>query len=173
MTTWGMLIDLKRCAGCGACVVACQLQNNQSPGVSWVKLDTVEWGEEAGEAGRAYLPHACMHCDNPECVAVCPTGASQKLDDGVVVVEYDACIACGYCMSACPYGARVLNEGKGNYFGEYAQAPYEPTARSVRAWWRSASSAASAPRRGCPSPACSTARRTRASSGTSTTPKAT
>ena len=125
MTTWGMLIDLKRCAGCGACVVACQLQNNQGPGVSWVKLDTVEWGEAAGEAGRAYLPHACMHCENPECVSVCPTGASQKLDDGVVIVDYDACITCGYCMSACPYGARVLNEGKGNYFGEYAQAPYE------------------------------------------------
>ena len=52
-----------------------------------------------------------------------PTGASQKLDDGVVIVDYDACITCGYCMSACPYGARVLNEGKGNYFGEYAQAP--------------------------------------------------
>ena len=103
MTTWGMLIDLKRCAGCGACVVACQLQNNQGPGVSWVKLDTVEWGEAAGEAGRAYLPHACMHCENPECVSVCPTGASQKLDDGVVIVDYDAC----------------------NYFGEYAQAPYE------------------------------------------------
>ena len=125
MTTWGMLIDLKRCAGCGACVVACQLQNNQGPGVSWAKLDTVEWGEAAGEAGRAYLPHACMHCENPECVSVCPTGASQKLDDGVVIVDYDACITCGYCMSACPYGARVLNEGKGNYFGEYAQAPYE------------------------------------------------
>ena len=92
MTKWGMLIDLKRCAGCGACVVACQLQNNQSPGVSWVKLDTVEWGEAAGEAGRAYLPHACMHCENPECVSVCPTGASQKLDDGVVIVDYDACI---------------------------------------------------------------------------------
>lgn len=125
MTRWGMLIDLKRCAGCGACVVACQLQNNQSPGVSWVKLDAVEWGEEVGASGRAYLPHACMHCENPECVSVCPTGASQRLDDGVVVVDYDACIACGYCMSACPYGARVLNEGKGNYFDEYAPAPYE------------------------------------------------
>ena len=111
MTTWGMLIDLKRCAGCGACVVACQLQNNQGPGVSWVKLDTVEWGEAAGEAGRAYLPHACMHCENPECVSVCPTGASQKLDDGVVIVDYDACITCGYCMSACPYGARSADEG--------------------------------------------------------------
>ena len=111
MTKWGMLIDLKRCAGCGACVVACQLQNNQGPGVSWVKLDTVEWGEAAGEAGRAYLPHACMHCENPECVSVCPTGASQKLDDGVVIVDYDACITCGYCMSACPYGARSADEG--------------------------------------------------------------
>ena len=48
MAKWGMLIDLKRCAGCGACVFACQLQNNQGPGVSWGKLDVVEWGEEPG-----------------------------------------------------------------------------------------------------------------------------
>ncbi len=125
MTTWGMLIDLKRCAGCGACVVACQLQNNQGPGVSWVKLDTVEWGR-GRRRGGARVPAARLHAlREPECVSVCPTGASQKLDDGVVIVDYDACITCGYCMSACPYGARVLNEGKGNYFGEYAQAPYE------------------------------------------------
>lgn len=125
MTKWGMLIDLKRCAGCGACIVACQLENNQKPGVSWGKLDAVEWGEEPGACGRAYLPHACMHCDDPQCVAVCPTGASRKLDDGVVVVDYDACIACGSCITACPYGARAVNKGEGNYFGEAEQAPYE------------------------------------------------
>ena len=125
MTKWGMLVDLKRCAGCGACVVACQLENNQGPGVSWGKLDVVEWGEEPGSCGRAYLPHACMHCEEPECVAVCPTGASRKLDDGVVVVDYGACIACGSCITACPYGARAVNKGEGNHFGAAEQAPYE------------------------------------------------
>lgn len=125
MAKMGMLIDLRRCAGCAACVVACQLENNQKPGVSWSKLDIKEWGEEIGKSGRAYVPHACMHCEKPPCVDVCPTGASRKRDDGVVVVDYESCIACGYCMSACPYGARVLNSSKENYFGAYAPAPYE------------------------------------------------
>lgn len=125
MTKWGMLIDLKRCAGCGACVVACQLYNNQSPGVSWNTLDVHEWGEEVGESGRAYVPHACMHCENPECVSVCPTGASIKLDDGVVIVDYETCIACGACITACPYNARTFNHEGGIYFDAAEQAPYE------------------------------------------------
>lgn len=125
MTKWGMCIDLNRCVGCGACVVACQLQNNQSPNVSWITLDTVEWGEEPEDSGRAFIPHACMHCEDAPCVEVCPTGASQKLEDGVVIVDYDACINCGTCMGACPYGARHSNKDGGNYFGAAEQAPYE------------------------------------------------
>lgn len=125
MTKFGMAIDLRRCAGCGACVVACQMQNNQRPGVSWNNLDECEWGRAVGESGRAYVPHACMHCDNPPCVDACPTGASVRHDNGITVVDYDSCIACGLCLSACPYGARELNTADTYLFEQAAPAPYE------------------------------------------------
>ncbi len=125
MTKYGMAIDLRRCAGCGGYVVACQMQNNQKPGVSWVELDVCEWGTKVGESGRAYVPHACMHCENPACVEVCPTGASIQREDGIVVVDYEKCIACGYCMTECPYGARKLNNAEGNMFGSEVPMPYE------------------------------------------------
>ena len=99
MTRYGMAIDLRRCAGCGACVVACQMQNNQRPGVSWNNLDVYEWGTQAGESGRAYVPNACVQCEKPACVDACPT--------------------------ACPYGARKLNRTSENMFGADVPAPYE------------------------------------------------
>lgn len=125
MAHWGMLVDLKRCAGCGACVVACQLENCQKPGISWNKLDVCEWGEKVGASGRAYVPHACMHCENAPCVEACPVGATIQRDDGVVVVDYDTCIGCQLCMSACPYDARVFNDVERNYFDATEKAPYE------------------------------------------------
>lgn len=125
MAQYAMAIDLRRCAGCGACVVACQMENNQKPGVSWNHLDSCEWGTEVGASGRAYIPHACMQCDNPPCVEVCPTGASYKAEDGVTLVDYATCIACGACITACPYGARQLNDVEGNYFDAEEPAPYE------------------------------------------------
>lgn len=125
MTRLGMLIDLKRCAGCYACVVACQLENNQKPGISWNKIDICEWGEEVGSSGRAYIPHACMHCSEPPCVDVCPTGASVQLEDGVVTVDYEACINCGSCYDVCPYEARIPNKVRVNYFNAKEPAPYE------------------------------------------------
>ena len=59
-----------------------------------------------------YLPVSCQHCDNPECVSVCPTGASYKRDDGVVLVDHSKCIGCQYCVMACPYGVRAYDTGK-------------------------------------------------------------
>ena len=109
MTRYGMAIDLRRCAGCGACVVACQMQNNQRPGVSWNNLDVYEWGTQAGESGRAYVPNACVQCEKPACVDACPTGASVRRDDGITVIDYEKCIGCRMCMAACPYNARVFN----------------------------------------------------------------
>ena len=125
MARWGMLVDLRRCSGCGACMVACQLENGQKPGISWNRVTTREWGEEPGACGRAYVPHACKQCEDAPCVAVCPTGASAQRDDGVVTVDYEACIGCGACLDACPYGARVANTVEDNYFDAAEPAPYE------------------------------------------------
>jgi phenylacetyl-CoA:acceptor oxidoreductase subunit 1 len=65
---------------------------------------------------RLFLPMQCMHCEEPPCVPVCPTGASRQRDDGIVWVEYDACVGCGYCAMACPYHARHLVRDARGYF---------------------------------------------------------
>lgn len=124
MANWGMAIDLRRCAGCYACVVACQMHNNTKPGVAWGHVDAREWGEDPDNR-RCYLPHACMQCTDAPCVNACPTSASYVREDGIVMVDYDECINCGSCVYACPYGARVQNDAEDNYFGADEPAPYE------------------------------------------------
>jgi Fe-S-cluster-containing dehydrogenase component len=100
------------------------MQNNQSPGITWGYVDRCEWGAYP-EAGAAYLPHFCMQCDDPACVAICPTGASYQREDGITLVNYEECIGCGQCMTACPYGARHLNtDGDTGYF-DAPLAPYQ------------------------------------------------
>ncbi len=71
------------------------------------------------------LPMLCMHCKNPPCVNVCPTGASYKRPDGIVVVNYDECVGCRYCEAACPYNARTFVEAIKSYFPEHGLIPYE------------------------------------------------
>ena len=105
---WAMVIDLRRCTGCRACTVACKAENNVPEGVfrTWVRYEEV--GTYPATRPR-YLPLFCNHCDNPPCVPVCPVLATYKRDDGLVLIDRDVCIGCGYCIEACPYGARHLN----------------------------------------------------------------
>ncbi|MEG1517357.1 MAG: 4Fe-4S dicluster domain-containing protein [Raoultibacter sp.] len=124
MTKYGMAIDLTRCAGCQTCVVTCQLHNNQRPGIAWGHVDALESGKWP-DSKRVYLSHACMHCEDAPCVSACPTGASVKRDDGIVTIDYEACIGCGNCIAACPYGARTLSMDDVWFFDAKTPSPYE------------------------------------------------
>lgn len=116
MTRYGMVIDLKRCIGCNVCTLACKVKNSTAPGIFWCQVSD----EESGTyplVSRHFLPRLCMHCQNPPCVEVCPTKASFQGKDGLVLIDYDKCIGCGYCIVACPYQARARNREIGGYFG--------------------------------------------------------
>lgn len=103
-----MVIDLDRCTGCRACAVACKAEHGVRLGGfrSWVSEREVG---SAPQVTRAFLPRLCNHCVEPACLPVCPTGATSKRADGVVVIDPERCIGCRHCMAACPYGARYFN----------------------------------------------------------------
>jgi len=125
---YGYALDLSRCIGCRRCVYGCVEENNQSrdPQTHWITV--LEMDKETGvnlqhadayydhetvpAPGKFYMPVACQHCDNPPCVKVCPVQATWMEPDGIVVIDYDWCIGCRCCISACPYGARRFNWGK-------------------------------------------------------------
>ena len=109
---WGLLIDTNKCAaGCDDCVKACATENAiRSTGhprtdSQWIRK--VELKDR--RSGRTHsVPVMCQHCEHPPCVDVCPTGASFKRADGIVLVDRHICIGCRYCMMACPYKARSI-----------------------------------------------------------------
>ena len=105
MTRWAMVADLRRCVGCQTCTAACKQANATPPGVQWRRVVDLEVGEYP-DVKRAFVPVGCMHCDDPPCMHVCPSTATRKRPDGVVTIDYDLCIGCGYCAVACPYQAR-------------------------------------------------------------------
>jgi phenylacetyl-CoA:acceptor oxidoreductase subunit 1 len=110
-----MVIDLAKCVGCQTCTIACKQEHALPPEVFWRYVVDCEVGEYPN-VRRLFLPMQCMHCGDPPCVPVCPTGASQRRADGIVWVEYDKCVGCGYCAVACPYRARHLIHEQTWYF---------------------------------------------------------
>lgn len=124
----GLVIDLDTCVGCHACAVACKEWNTSGTtapltdynpygakpsGVWFNRIRHYEIGDYPYNK-TVNFPMSCMHCENAECVTVCPTGASHKRpEDGIVLVDQSKCMGCNYCSWACPYGARELDRVSG------------------------------------------------------------
>jgi len=116
---WGMLVDANKCAeDCSACVDACNKENGLDIHSMPEGADAENWEQQKPRWMRTVklkdiqtghvskLPMMCQHCEHPPCEDVCPTGASFRRADGVVLVDRHTCIGCRYCMMACPYKAR-------------------------------------------------------------------
>ncbi len=115
MPKYGFVIDLKRCYGCYACEMNCKAERLTPPGVAWARVLKGERGKYPAVV-RQSLPVLCMQCEEPECAKVCPTKATVKREDGIVIVHEDQCVGCKYCAVACPYGARNFVEKWTSYF---------------------------------------------------------
>ena len=108
MAKFGMVIDLDKCTGCRACMVACKVENNTPEANLWMYVFRFEEGKYPSTR-TWFMPRPCMHCDNAPCVKVCPVGARYKRLDGLTATDFDRCIGCRYCEVACPYGVNYFN----------------------------------------------------------------
>jgi molybdopterin-containing oxidoreductase family iron-sulfur binding subunit len=121
--SYRLVIDMKKCVGCGACASICKAENGTPPKNYRCRVMRGESGKYP-TVKRYSLPVQCMHCENPPCVKVCPTGATERNSDGIVTVDKNVCIGCRACMAACPYEARNFRASLEGYFGE-ALTPFE------------------------------------------------
>ena len=123
---WGMVVDIDRCTGCQACVVACQAENNvpinteahflQRRAIEWIRIERywegVEEAEATGDPSKVkarFIPVLCQHCENAPCEPVCPVYASYHNNEGLNVQVYNRCIGTRYCANNCPYSVRFFN----------------------------------------------------------------
>lgn len=121
---WVMVIDLRKCTGCGACTVSCIAENHLPPGVVYRPVIEEEIGTYPNVSMRS-IPRPCMQCETAPCVPVCPVKATWIRPDGIIDMDYDQCIGCRYCMTACPYHARTFDFGYNYTHGTPEIQPYE------------------------------------------------
>ena len=107
---YGMVVDLRKCIGCQACTVSCSMEN--LPPIGQFRTTVLQYEVDRGTdvpPAMVSLPRLCNHCDEPPCVPVCPVQATFQRQDGIVLVDNERCVGCGYCVQACPYDARFIN----------------------------------------------------------------
>jgi tetrathionate reductase subunit B len=108
---WAMVIDMTKCIGCQSCTISCTIENQSPVGQFRTVVNQYEVKTDTNEGvAQMMMPRLCNHCDEPPCVPVCPVQATYQHKDGIVVVDSDRCVGCGYCVQACPYDARFINE---------------------------------------------------------------
>ncbi len=115
---WSMVVDIDRCTGCQACVVACQAENNvpintedifkQSRAIEWIRIERY-WEGEFPDVKARYLPAMCQHCGNAPCEPVCPVYATYHNNEGLNVQVYNRCIGTRFCANNCPFEMRFFN----------------------------------------------------------------
>lgn len=127
---YGMVIDLSKCTRCHGCIIACRVEHFLPPDVSWLRL--MEWvAGEGDEVVMSIYPMRCQHCKNPVCIDVCPTGANQQSENGIVWIDQKKCVGCRYCVISCPYQARTLNTGNKEYFPGRGLTGFEKAGKRI------------------------------------------
>lgn len=104
---WGMVIDLRKCVRCYACIAACRIEHYLPIGIIWPRLVAVEMDDE-DKPMVTTIPVRCNQCHEAPCVEVCPTGATYKREDGIIAIDQNKCVGCRYCVIACPYQNRMF-----------------------------------------------------------------
>jgi len=117
-----MVIDLAKCKNARKCVESCQRAHELDHDQEFLKIQLLQDNENVAPH---WMPKPCFHCDEPPCVTVCPTGATFKRDDGIVLIDNQRCIGCKFCITSCPYSARTFNWGHKDKF-DNKDVPYSP-----------------------------------------------